>query len=491
MSSPVSASDSRPATWARFPLIALLAVVAGAELLFNRILGHLVAVDPLAPRTLGRRIFSDGRLFLYELTAVLAAMLLGSALARVLTSSHYRLGARISFTLVGFICVILTALGAVAELPADLYLDLQLSFAFLLLLITTTIVAARAPARLKLGVIVLFLPPALHFAARLVRRLSPVPELTSMPLELEAVAQATLAAAAVIAVPCLASRRHGRRLAVAVAAGLVGFAAVIVRADWDTAARIAGYGFGVSLPMQPWAILVYLLAFGGFTYSVATLLMAPGPERLRGWGLLLYGLAGLDYQAPFQMALSALGFLCIAESVLRGAGVPMAREAFENLVRRAAAAVGAPQVTLTGAHGYETARLHSPATEPLPVALTLTRSGGQVAVVEVVVGERVPRDPPFTLERRDASRLGPRADGAAIETGEPAFDAAFATRDRRGLNVQLLDDATRARLRESCLGWLGVWPQRGVRYKAEALPAGEDALPSLIALLRELASRAA
>ena len=40
-------------------------------------------------------------------------------------------------------------------------------------------------------------------------------------------------------------------------------------------------------------------------------------------------------------------------------------------------------------------------------------------------------------------------------------------------------------------GWLGVWPQRGVRYSATSLPAGDDALPTLVAFLRELAKRTA
>ena len=124
----------------------------------------------------------------------------------------------------------------------------------------------------------------------------------------------------------------------------------------------------------------------------------------------------------------------------------MTREAFENILRRGAAAVGAPQVILSGAAGYETVRLHSPPTAGMPVALSLSRHGGLISGVDVVVGESLPRDPPFTLERRDAGRLGPRADGPAIDTGDADFDHAFATRDRRGLNAALLDDATRARL---------------------------------------------
>jgi hypothetical protein len=40
-------------------------------------------------------------------------------------------------------------------------------------------------------------------------------------------------------------------------------------------------------------------------------------------------------------------------------------------------------------------------------------------------------------------------------------------------------------------GWLGVWPQRGVRYHARELPAGDESLAQLIVLVRELAARTA
>jgi hypothetical protein len=365
-----------------------------------------------------------------------------------------------------------------------------MSFAFLALLITFSIIAARTPGRVRLGAVILFLPIALHFAARLTRRMSPVPELTSTPLELEAIAQATLAAAAVVAVPCFASRKHGVRLGLGLAALFVGATAVLVRLDWETAARVAGYGFGIALPVAPWALVIYLLALGGFVFTVTTLLSSTGAERLRGWGLLLYGIAGLEQQAAFQITLAALGLLAVAESVTRAATPPMSREAFENILRRGAAAVGAPQVILSGASGYETVRLHSPPTAGMPVQLQLSRHGGLISGVDVVVGEALPRDPPFTVERRDAGRLGPRADGPAIETGDASFDHTFATRDRRGLNAALLDDAIRARLGAICTGWLGVWPQRGVHYRARTVSGGDDALPLLIELLRDLATRA-
>ena len=487
----VSASDSRAAGWARFPLVAVLASVALGELALNRVAGHLLPLDPFQSRTFWRRTFSDSRLFFYELTAVLSAMMLGSALARIAAfGDRYRIGARVSFSLVGLVVVALSALGAVAELPPDLFFHLHMSFAFLTLLITISIVAARAQGRVRLGALILYLPVALHFAARITRRLSPVPELTSAPLELEMIAQATLAAAAVVAVPCFASRRHGVRLGLGLAAAFVGATAVLVRLDWETAARVAAYGFGIALPMAPWALVVYLLALGGFVFTVTTLLSSTGAERLRGYGLLLFGIAGLDQQAPFQITLAALGMLCIAESVLRGGPTPMSREAFETILRRGAAAIGAPQVMMSGPAGYETARLQSPPTAAPAVALSLSRHGGLISGVDVVVGEAPPRDPPFTLERRHAGRLGPRADGPAIETGDAQFDHRFATRDRRGLNAALLDEGTRARLGAFCTGWLGVWPQRGVHYRARTVEGGEDALPLLIELLRDLAGRA-
>jgi hypothetical protein len=487
----VSASDSR-AAWARLPLVALLGILALAELLINRVVGSLIRIEPLLPRAGLVRLYADTRLFLYELVAVLAALMLGTGLARVaLYGERYRLGARVSFAIVGLVSVALATLSAVVNLNRDLFFHFQLSFTFLTLLITMSILGARAPGRLKLGSIILFLPLALHFAATLIARLTPPGESSPTPIDFDAIAQATLAAAAVVSVPCFAARQHARRLAVAIAALLVATAAVLVRLDWADTSTVAGAAFGITLPVSPWAQVLYLVALGGFTFTVVTLLSSSGEENLRGWGLVLIALTGLDQEQPFQLALGAVGFLCLAESIMRGAGDPLPREAFENLVRRGAAAVGAPQVILTGPVGYETVRLHSPPTAGFSVALSLARQGGLVKTLDVTVGEAVPRDPPFTVERRGAPRLGPRADGPAIDTGDRQFDARFVTRDRRGLNAQLLDESTRARMQELLSGWLGVWPQRGVQYRSDSLATSEDALPLLIELLRDLASRAA
>jgi hypothetical protein len=147
--------------------------------------------------------------------------------------------------------------------------------------------------------------------------------------------------------------------------------------------------------------------------------------------------------------------------------------------------VGAPRVTLTGPAGFEEVRLHA-AHQQFPVWISLSRRGGAIAELEIVVGEAPPRSPPLTVERRGSGRLGPRGEGQVVELGDSNFDRAFLLRDRRDVGARLLDDATRVRLLELCRGWLGVWPRSGVRYHSREL----SAIPQLLTLLSDLARRA-
>jgi len=119
------------------------------------------------------------------------------------------------------------------------------------------------------------------------------------------------------------------------------------------------------------------------------------------------------------------------------------------------------------------------------------RRAGVISEVELSAGEVPPRDPPFCLERRAATGLGPHESGARVEAGDPEFDRTFFIYDRRGSGAALLDDDTRKRMLALVQGWLAVWPQRGAAYRAATLPAGDDGLSQLIALIRELAARTA
>jgi hypothetical protein len=262
-------------------------------------------------------------------------------------------------------------------------------------------------------------------------------------------------------------------------------AALFMRRDSEDAGRIAAYAFDLDLPSTLWGQALALLALGFFLNALVKLLSAPGVARLRGWGLLLIALGGLQLALPYQVALAALGLLCLADAAVRPDGRALSREAFEGLIKEAAAFIGAPRVTITGPAGAEAVRLHAPA-DRTPLALTLSRRSGAIDDLEIVVGEVPPREPPLTIEHRSAGRLGPRGEGEPVEIGDAAFDGAFRLRDRRDVGARLLDDSTRARLLVLCRGWLGVWPRAGVRYRAREATD----LPLLMALLSDLARRA-
>jgi hypothetical protein len=479
------------ATRPRFSLVALLAAVATVELIVNRVMGRLLHVELAGPRSPLARVLDDVGLLAFELTSVLAVLLLAAALLRiVLFGVEYRAGARMSFPLVGAVFVSLAAIGTVLKLPPTWQLHLQSSFLFLALLMTLATAASHAQAHVKLGALFLLVAVATRVAPQLASRVGVLPALTSA--QTEAMSDAMLAATGAAAICFLPRRPGGARLASLVTWPLVGVAAGVIYKDWDTAARVAAYGFGVDLPIALWGQVLCLAVLAACTYSAMRMLAIPGVQRLRGWGFVLLAIGGLQLELPYQLGLAAIGLLCIAESAVRVEGRPLAREAFEQLVKRGAAAVGSPTVTLTGPIGFEVARLHAPA-GGAPLAVTLSRRAGVVSDVEITVGEAPPREPPFTVVRRSSrgQSLGPSGPGARVETEDAAFDREFEVHDQRGAGAPLLDDATRARMATLVEGWLGVWPQRGVRYRAAELAAGDDALPALIDFLREIAGRTA
>ncbi|HZS39422.1 MAG TPA: hypothetical protein VFF06_21475 [Polyangia bacterium] len=473
----------------RISLVALLAAVAFVELVLNRVIARLIHLEFLQPRSALTRVIDDFGLFAFELTSVLAVLLLGAALIRiVLYGGEFRAGARMSFPLVGAVFLALAAIGVVLKLPQAMQFHLHLSFLFLALLITLATVASHAQPPIKLGAVLLMAAVAMRIGPQLAARLGVLPSLTSA--QTEAMSDAMLASTGAAALCFLPRRPGGAKLASLVTWPMVCVVAIIIRRDWETAARVAAYGFGVELPIATWGQLLCLAVLAAVAYSTIRMLSLDGVNRLRGYGFVLLAVGGWQLELPYQLGLAALGLLCIAESAVRVEGRPLARAAFEQLVKLGAAAVGAPSVTMTGASGYEVARLHSPP-GGAPVSVTLQRRAGVVSDLEVTVGETPPRDPPFTISRRSSGGLGPPGSGARVETEDLAFDRAFEVHDLRGAGAPLLDDATRARMAQLVTGWLGVWPQRGLRYRSAELPTGDETLPTLIAFLRELQSRVA
>jgi hypothetical protein len=471
----------------RVPLVGILACVGVLELVLNRIVARLLHQEFLQPRVGVVRALDDAGFFIFQLLSALGVMVMAAGILRVMIAgSEFRPGARASLPVVGGVFVALAGLGLVFKLPGHLLFHLHLSFLFLALLLVLAVVASHASWRVKLGAFLLYSAAPLRLVPQMIARLQH--GTVALP---EVYLYASLGVIVIGALLVLPPARRSWTGAV-VALVLALSAAVLVRRDWETAARVAGYGFGVELPIHPLGQLAVIGALATVAYTAVSLLSVRGVHRLRGWGVGLLTLGGLGPELPYQMVLLALGFLCLAESAVRSDARPISREAFDGLLRRAAGAVGTQQVSVTGTPGAEVARLTTAAAAgTLPVSLVVNRRAGAIVRIDITVGEAPPREPPFVVERRDAPGLGPHESGARVLADDPAFDRVLALHDRRGAGAALLDDDTRKRMLALVQGWLAVWPQRGIAYRATALPSGDEALAQLIAFLRELAQRTA
>ena len=82
------------------------------------------------------------------------------------------------------------------------------------------------------------------------------------------------------------------------------------------AARLIYIGFDLQLPHQPLAQGVYILSLASWSLSVGSLLLRHGALRLRGFGVLLVGLAGAQPRMIHQETFFLVGLLCLLESLL-------------------------------------------------------------------------------------------------------------------------------------------------------------------------------
>jgi hypothetical protein len=468
-------------------VVVILGGIALLELVTNRIVARLLRTEFLQPRSSLTRALDDIGLFAFQFLSVLGLMVLIAGIGRVMVAGQeFRPGARMSLPIVGGVFVALSSLAMLVKLPGNLLFHLHLSFLFVTLLLALAVLASHASVAVKLGVVSLVAATGVKLVPAMMARLSAEPRFSALANDVFSyTALALIVTGSILFVP----RRGRLRAAPVITFLVVCGAAVLVRADWETAYRVAMYGFGVELPIHPWGQLAVLAALAATLYSTLSLLSVPGVHRLRGYGLMLLTLGGLSLELPAQLTLVALGFLCVAESAVRSDGKPIAREAFEQVVRRAAALIGAQQATITGTPGFEMARLHAPGDGRLTVQIA--RRAGVISEVEIALGEVPPRDPPFCVELRSNAGLGPHEPGARVETGDAAFDRAFLVHDRRGAGAALLDDDMRKRMSELVTGWLAVYPQRGVIYRATSLPSGDDSLATLVTFVKEIAQRTA
>jgi hypothetical protein len=467
----------------------LLATALFAELLLNRVAARMARLDPAGPLADTFRRFDVPALFSFEFVSIFAALLLFGSLGRVILSRAERGPLRLSFALVGGVVASLALFGTFIRLSSRFAAHLTLGTLFMLLVLTLALLASPATRRWRFGMLLLVVPLALMHAANLLQRFSAPGVLDPTASSLAEAAGAAFVIAGLLSPWLLASEAGPSWFPISLSVIVAALGLTFGRLDWDFCARIAALGFGVSIPTNPAGLPLYLIGAAGFAYTIATLIPRPGPERLAGVGLLVVCLVGVQLELPYQTAASLVGLMCLLTSTTRPATDAMTRAEFDDLVKRIAGLLGANHVTVVGDEGHERARMSFAVTPELAGNLHLDRRSGALSAVElsvVVIGDRPPS---VSLAARHARSLGPTASGPAIETGERDFDARYVVRDHRGAGTALLDEDTRQRIARLADGWVGVWPQRGARFRGRSLPGGDDGVPSLAQLLADLTVR--
>jgi hypothetical protein len=470
-------------------LVALLAAAVAFELGLHRLLQPILHAELLTPagrlRDLADAASTLSHYFAATLGAFVAAIAIGGWVAGLFPVPR---GARTAVGAVSVAFIPLVLLGVLRPLGDLLSVYLQASATCLVALIMLAGFVTGRSARAKLGLFVVALPVGIHLFWHLVARVGTPAMLEHARFALWLCEVATVAAAAAV-LPSFWPRGTSPWLP-ATAGALVAVAgAALCLGDWSTAARLAA-AFGLELPMAVAGRILYCVAAGLFAATVAALVSRPGPARLRGYGLALVGLAGIQLEQPEHLTALVVGYLCMVRSLL-----PLATESaagWRARVQKVAALLGATQVDLAGPEGFETARVRL-ARGDLPLEVALGRESGELAFAEVVVGTAPSLEaPPVALSRRGTPRLG-RTRGDEVATGDVAFDEAFRIWDARQLTDRdrVLDDDLRPRLLEALHGWLAIWPGRGVRYRTREVGplADGDRLEPLIAVLSEVRSR--
>ena len=473
-------------------LVVVLALALFAELWLNRIIARVLRIDPAHPLARGLRRLDGLALFSYEFVAIFGVVLLLGALARVVLGTRERPPVRMSFAVVGGVTALLCLVGVLRRLPPRYTAHLYMSALFLLVVLVLSVLAQPVSRRLRAGIAALTLPIALMIIANLIQRFSEPGILDPNASRLAEGAGALLVLVG-IAAPWLfrSGDLHAPTSPLALGLGLLVAAGGLTlgKLDWDLGAQLAGMGLGVALPVSAYALPLYVLGAASFAFAGGALLARPGPDRLRGVGLLIVCLVGLQVELPYQLAATLVGLLCLLESAARPPVGALTRAELDVALRRWAALVGATQVTVVGPPGREHARLGFSLTDALQASLVVTRRDGAISTYELTAGDIPERTPAFTLSPTNARALGPSARGPILATGDPTFDARYDVRDHRGAGTALLDPPTRERILRLADGWVGVWPQRGARFVGRALPPGDDGLPSLAQLLADLRQR--
>jgi hypothetical protein len=481
-------------------LTAALVAVAFLELLLNRLANRLFlprsTISGESGGSSAVRVLSDSGPFLFHLTGILALLVLVMAFVGLLRRGElFPRGTRVAVT---FIALVFWSLGAMAvlmgQMPPQLFVFLEISYAFLAALIAISVLGSGVKTRVKVGVTLFAAPGVLHVLAVVADRSNWLAHTPFAAVEIARVGEAILLAAAVGAPLLLPPRpAHERpwRVPLVAAVTLTAAGMTVLATRYDLAQAAALYGLRLEIPRLGSVIgLGYMLAFFGWIYTAAQLLADRGGMRLAGYGLLLLAIAGYQAASPVELGLSLVGLLALSVGELRAAPygdravARVGRAEWRAYVGRLATAVGdgsAPEETRPDAVVVEDGELEVSRIRThrrgRPVAIRLLRRRGALVELDTTLGEPGHVGPDASVERHRRWLARSPADRVALprtKTGDATFDQKFSVHGQ----APLTDAELRRRLsRQQGDGVVSLWRGTAARYLLASPAATAEAPP--------------
>lgn len=488
---------------AQLDLVAVLLFAVVVELVLNRLAVPVLRPMGLTTPPAWHRNLDLIGLFSFHLASILAACVVGQGIWARVTRDGLPRVARPFIAVAGLGFVGIAAVNLLVEPTLRRSLLMEVQFIVLIGGAIVATLATRAPAAVKLGLIAVLLPFAVHFYATAeLATLASVDEarFSALPDRARLVGQHAIALAAVLS-PLLLSPRPliqaaMRPAPMVVAALVASMALVVLRQNYEVGHELALRGLGVDLgPGAPPATLaLYVAAAASAVWTVTSnLLSTSSARRQMGLGFALVVASGYSFAWPLAYLTAAAGVLAMCSAALRVQDQerdaaparftmpPIPDAAWTRYVAALGDALGATaDVKREG-----TAELISYFAERggRGFVLRLQRDEGRLLCVDIATGAgdpgalEVPASAPvWSLMSKgglldgDAHPAPPRVRGAALKTGDPVFDRRFRLHDDAddasgGRTGRLLDDALRARAAAALDGWMALWADGTLEYR--------------------------
>jgi hypothetical protein len=347
---------------------------------------------------------------------------------------------------------------------------------------------------LDLGVVIsallLAAPLALHFFAVVgARWLWPDGSYDGAGAAMATAGTLALAVAGLASPYCLAPRPFVRAvtrlLPILTAIGVAVAAALLLRKDYLAVAQAIKLAIGVELSTtsaDP-QLTIYLLAIATLSWTLASCTIAQtAPRRMVAVGLGLLVLGGYAFQWPLHYLLLALGLTSVADTAapVRQAEAPHPGVgpviddatwgrylgAVSAILRRRCTSLHS--LTTRSAHGGTSSVLVGEA-DGRSIRARIDRDGGAVIGLDIAIGRDVEmsRGATLTVVSDEAYLVddAPPA-GAAIESGDAAFDQRFRSHGSPAQLAALFDAGTRALALTLLDGWLALAHGQCLRYRS-------------------------